>query len=32
MEYEFEVDGPTANNILTEWMHSFDERHPQKEV
>lgn len=29
---EFGVDRPTARRILTEWMRSFSERHPQEEV
>ena len=29
---EFGVDKSTARRILTEWMRSFSERHPQEEV
>ena len=29
---EFGVDRSTARRILTEWMRSFSERHPQEEV
>lgn len=29
---EFGVDRSTAYSILTEWMRSFGERHPQEEV
>lgn len=29
---EFGVDKSTARRILTEWMCSFSERHPQEEV
>lgn len=29
---EFGVDISTARRILTEWMRSFGERHPQEEV
>lgn len=29
---EFGVDRPTARKILAEWIYSFSERHPQKEV
>ena len=28
---EFGVDKSTARRILTEWMRSFSERHPQEE-
>ena len=28
---EFGVDRSTARRILTEWMRSFSERHPQEE-